>query len=54
MNNDTQCGVNVRVDAGSRAIAASPTDGYSYLNPYSVRDVRDTSVTLSEPGVRDV
>ena len=32
MNDDTQLsGLNVRVDAGSRAIAAPPTDGYSYL-----------------------
>ncbi|MPC98749.1 hypothetical protein E2C01_094130 [Portunus trituberculatus] len=31
MNNDTQCGLNVRVDTGSRAITAPPTNGYSYL-----------------------
>ncbi|MPC79141.1 hypothetical protein E2C01_073654 [Portunus trituberculatus] len=24
------------------------------VNPYSVRDVQDTSATLSEPGVRDL
>ncbi|MPC96973.1 hypothetical protein E2C01_092258 [Portunus trituberculatus] len=31
MNNDTQRGLNVRVEAGSQAIAAPPTDGYLYL-----------------------
>ncbi|MPC53963.1 hypothetical protein E2C01_047868 [Portunus trituberculatus] len=27
--------------------------GHNLFNPYSVRDVRDTSATLSEPSVRD-
>ncbi|MPC46489.1 hypothetical protein E2C01_040209 [Portunus trituberculatus] len=31
MNNDTQRRMNAWVDLGSQAIAASPTDGYSYL-----------------------
>ncbi|MPC71997.1 hypothetical protein E2C01_066289 [Portunus trituberculatus] len=31
MNNNTQRGLNVLVEAGNRAITAPPTDGYSYL-----------------------
>ncbi|MPC36384.1 hypothetical protein E2C01_029840 [Portunus trituberculatus] len=31
MNNDTQRGLNVRVDVGSQAIAVPHTDGFSYL-----------------------